>query len=309
MKVLTICIPTYNRSEHIINQLHFLKTHELEFGQFIDIKVADNCSDSIHQNALKQYHLQNPFFEMYFNNENLGLIGNIYFLLELTKSKYVWFLGDDDILLEGIIDRILKIINNEFFTYYLFLNHYTFIDDPDNFDSTIDLCNYSGKVLNGKQCLIDLFCSNGPVNMFMSSCIYSVETLRDFVKKERKMLIIDPLLFSFYAATVNDVYIENEIYVKDRLSGTSWSKDTVAIFSSMLPYGLTELKNFNYSDNEIKLMLVKYYSSYKGNYIRMLVEGPSFFKKNIVYLLGTAQIRLLVYSFFYNVKAVLGRAF
>ena len=304
MKLLTICIPTYNRSTHVINQLRFLQRDYQPYVDLIDIKVCDNFSDNLHIANIREFHSNYPFFELFVNEINLGLIGNIYRLLEVSNSKYVWFLGDDDILLEGIIDNMIKILNDDSHTYYLFHNHSVFQDDPANCESTINLSGYTNMVENGRNCLMDLFTINGSINMFMSACIYPVKTLHDFLSIKRDKLIVDPLLFSFYSAAVNDVYIENSIFILDKISDTTWSKESGAVYSWLVPYALIELIGIKYSKFEIKTILLIYYRKNKGNYFRMLVQSPYIYKRSIISVLGLRQFDLIVPSLIFNAKRI-----
>tara|TARA_A100001015_G_scaffold5308_1_gene6713 strand:- start:31 stop:303 length:273 start_codon:yes stop_codon:yes gene_type:complete len=54
------------------------------------------------------------------------LIGNADFLLKKSKSEYVWFVGDDDVLVKGISKKIFEIFNKHNDISYIFFNHSCF---------------------------------------------------------------------------------------------------------------------------------------------------------------------------------------
>lgn len=300
MKLLTICIPTFNRSSHVISQLKFLQNELQDYFEFIDVKVADNFSDGRHKSEIKKFHKSNHFFDLILNDSNLGLIRNIYNLLNLVNTKYVWFLGDDDILKKGIIKNLFNIISDTSNTYYIFHNHSVFTDNPEVFESSIDLLGYSRLVDNGKKCLIDLLNKNGTINMFMSSCVYPTDVIKEVSMLNRKKLIVDPLFFSFYSAVKYNVYIVEEIFILDRMTDTSWSRESGKVFSILVPEVLIDLNNHGYNESEIVSLLNKYYINNKGNYLRMLIQSNRAQRKKILSFLGISQVFLFLPSVRYN---------
>lgn len=298
MEKLSICIPTYNRSDYVISQLIFLEKEILPFKEFIDIIVADNFSTSEHRDKLINYHLQKNFFNLKLNPVNIGSIGNIYYLLEnVNSSDYVWFVSDDDILLSGVINRVMKILNDTPVS-YLFLNYNAFYKDPGVIAHTLNLLGYAGYLDEGKQCIIKLFQENGPVSMFITSCVYAVAPLKAYTSSRHKQLLIDPLLFSFKLAQ-GPIYIEKEVFVLERCDAPSWADEGSAIFSWQIQGGLIELLDHSYQKKDIKVMVKSMYDSERGSYLRMLLHAPLNYKKKIISLLGVGQLKFL-YRFSVN---------
>lgn len=295
MKKLSICIPTYNRSNFVLSQLNFLENEILPFKESIDIIVADNYSDKEHRDKLINYHLKKSFFDLKLNSTNLGSIGNIYYLLENVNSDYVWFVSDDDILLEGIINRIMKILNDKELISYIFLNYSAFYKKPDIIHYTVNLLGYTGYISEGERCVIDLFKENGTISMFITSCVYSASPLKAFCSSRTKHLLIDPLLFSFILAR-GPIYIENDVFVLERCDAPSWLNEGLAIFSWQVQGGLIELLDHSYKKKDIIRMINSMYASNRGNYLRMLLQAPFKYKKMIILLLGFEQFILLFLS-------------
>ena len=113
-KILTICIPTYNRAaalkENIILVLEQLKTIEEGEVEFI---VSDNCSTD------ETYSLVSEFVEsgakiIYNRNDaNLGSTGNFLKCMHLATGKYILLLGDDDYLASGALRYLISCLKDK----------------------------------------------------------------------------------------------------------------------------------------------------------------------------------------------------
>ncbi|MGL6505040.1 glycosyltransferase family 2 protein [Aeromonas hydrophila] len=113
---LDICIPTFQRSSECLRQTFFLLNeikcikdyHDCE----INVYIRDNSSSKEDYTAIVDgiEKCRGEFFGVTINrnDENLGLIGNIRKMLLVDSSAdYVWFVGDDDILFNGILDKVI----------------------------------------------------------------------------------------------------------------------------------------------------------------------------------------------------------
>jgi glycosyltransferase involved in cell wall biosynthesis len=92
--ILSICIPTYNRANKLLNSLNLIINKIQHYN--IPIFISDNNSNdntSLVINQLKQTY---PYIYYSKNNENFGLDVNIEKALKLSNTKYSWLFGDDD---------------------------------------------------------------------------------------------------------------------------------------------------------------------------------------------------------------------
>ena len=120
-KILTICIPTYNRKERLLCQLESLYAQK-EVYQTI-IQIIDNQSDYDVESAITEHFGKEMLtnLRVHVNPVNLGLEPNICMPFLLAKSKWVWTLGDDDETLPNSISTILKQIeSNENVAFFVF---------------------------------------------------------------------------------------------------------------------------------------------------------------------------------------------
>jgi hypothetical protein len=258
VKLLTICIPTYNRSLYVIKQLEYLKKEINGYKDYVSIIVADNHSEIEHREQLIQYHNENVFFELKLNETNLGLIGNLYYLSSISNSQYIWFVGDDDILLEGLLDKVYFILNqNE--NCYIFLNHIGFRDNPDNIVMKMDLSGYNTFYTNGKPIIIDIVRKYSTITMFITANIFPLHCITELSKCQRINNMADPLLFSFYAASKYPLYIVKDVYILDKYSDISWANESRKVFSIGVPSIICELNRFGYDKDEVKCILFNYF--------------------------------------------------
>jgi glycosyltransferase involved in cell wall biosynthesis len=105
--LLTIAIPTYNRAhtlEKIINQLKGQSKYKFT------ILISDDCSPDKGETEkmVKKCQKEMPNLVFHRNRKNLGYSGNVCKLYELSKTRYIWFICDDDTVLPGAVDKILN---------------------------------------------------------------------------------------------------------------------------------------------------------------------------------------------------------
>lgn len=100
MKLLSICVPTYNRPDKLkeLNQT-FLRLALNEYGDQIEVIVRDNSDDKI---ASINRSLLDPEVRYYKNETNVGFCGSQIRLVGDANGQFIWIISDDDpILWEG----------------------------------------------------------------------------------------------------------------------------------------------------------------------------------------------------------------
>lgn len=107
--LLTIAIPTYKRTQELEKVINNLQKQR---NQSFIIQISDNdCYFDKTEKMIKKYQREMPNLLYHKNVRNLGFSGNIIKLYELAKTKYVWFLSDDDDVLTDSVDKILNVVN------------------------------------------------------------------------------------------------------------------------------------------------------------------------------------------------------
>ncbi len=104
--LISICIPTYNRPENLLNCLNSLS---LQTNKNFEVCISDNCSDHDIKKIIEPFKEKlNIKFSK--NEKNLGAALNFLKVASMSESEFIWFLGDDDLLIPSAIEEITKLI-------------------------------------------------------------------------------------------------------------------------------------------------------------------------------------------------------
>jgi glycosyltransferase involved in cell wall biosynthesis len=105
-KMLSICIPTYNRPDKLENLYKsFLSPALSSYSNFIEVLVCDNSDEYkslINQSVLGKdvtYHK---------NSGNLGFDGNLLECMKNATGEFIWIISDDDIILGDGFKHLMK---------------------------------------------------------------------------------------------------------------------------------------------------------------------------------------------------------
>ena len=105
---LGIYIPTYDRRERLEECLRSMIP---QLGKYnLPIFISDNSKGNDTEALIKQ--LKEEYADIYYKRNDSGLgntyAANLVSLLAMINTEFVWLFGDDDLIKEGAIDRILK---------------------------------------------------------------------------------------------------------------------------------------------------------------------------------------------------------
>lgn len=116
--LLSICMPTYNRLQHIQRQIkYFINELELSGNGLVEVIISNNASTDGTKGFLKEYEGKFDWLRINNNQENVGAYGNMTWLLNHARGKYIWIPGDDDYLKKGVVNNILLILSTNNITY------------------------------------------------------------------------------------------------------------------------------------------------------------------------------------------------
>jgi len=107
--LLTIAIPTYNRSRYLTRLLDSLAP-QLENEPRVELLISDNASPDGTQATLEGYRKQGLVFRSICNQTNIGADGNIGQCFAEAAGKYVWIIGDDDVVIRDGLAAILGLL-------------------------------------------------------------------------------------------------------------------------------------------------------------------------------------------------------
>jgi glycosyltransferase involved in cell wall biosynthesis len=109
-KLLSVCIPTWNRAELLSEQLSLLSTQIIknELEEKIELVISNNGSEDETENVILKYQQKYNFIKYHNNLLNKGARYNLLKSFQLATGKYLTFLGDDD---RYKAESLKKIIN------------------------------------------------------------------------------------------------------------------------------------------------------------------------------------------------------
>ncbi len=108
--ILSILIPTYKRPAFLETAVNCcikqIKSSNLENS--VEILVGNNYSKDETKNYLALVTSQHQFIHGFNHSKNLGMSGNIEFLVKESVGTYILICGDDDLLGDGAIAYFVK---------------------------------------------------------------------------------------------------------------------------------------------------------------------------------------------------------
>jgi len=117
--LLTIAIPTYNRSRYLRELLSVLED-QIAGESRIEFLVSDNASTDDTPSVIAEFQERGLKMRYLRNSKNIGADGNFLQCFELAGGKYFWLFGDDDILLPGSLSLLInKLASNTYDLVYI----------------------------------------------------------------------------------------------------------------------------------------------------------------------------------------------
>lgn len=120
--LLSICISTYNRARWLDLSLQNLSRLIPLALEEVEMVVCDNTSTDNTPDVVKPY-MGRKDFRYYRNPRNVGMLGNLRITAHHARGRYVWILGDDDLIKPGSIERILKVLREQPELALVYLNY------------------------------------------------------------------------------------------------------------------------------------------------------------------------------------------
>ena len=111
--LLSIAIPTFNRVTYLSDLLPSLIDQVFDMnseGRNVEIVINDNASTDGTDHYVQSFLEQCAYLRYYRNESNFGSEINFARSVERSEGKYVWLVGDDDILEPDALRKILSTI-------------------------------------------------------------------------------------------------------------------------------------------------------------------------------------------------------
>ena len=119
--LLSICIPTYNRPESLLNCLNSLAKQKNK--KDFEVCISDNCSKKNIKNLIKPFRKKlNIKYKK--NRKNLGFTLNVLKVSLMAKGEFIWFLGDDDLTVNNSVKYLTNLIKKKRNIDFFWINSY-----------------------------------------------------------------------------------------------------------------------------------------------------------------------------------------
>ena len=202
MAILSICVPTYNRSKYLSNLLKNFHDLTKKIGDDIEFCISDNGSTDNTKDVIENYSfLKN--LKTHFHESNMGSAFNLVYAAGMSSSVWTLVIGDDDLILEdGILNLLSFLSSNEASRLSYILLNTKIIGGR--------LFNFKGGRISSNE-IKNIFVKNFDDFGFLGSHLMSRKVVQQMQCREIDELRgwVSISMFSFYIAK-NDIYHFNQ---------------------------------------------------------------------------------------------------
>lgn len=112
--VLSIVVPTFKRAECLRLLLSSITSDIENWPIDLEVIVLDNASPDDTKIIVSEFSTKFPI-KYFCHKENIGMDANIAACFDIATGKYLWVLGDDEILYKNTLNHVLNLCRNQEF--------------------------------------------------------------------------------------------------------------------------------------------------------------------------------------------------
>lgn len=222
---ISICIPTYNRADNLVNCLHSIISNQGKLEVNFEVCVSDNCSTDHTKQVVREAQAAISI-NYKKNSENIGRVRNYLNVVDMADGDFVWLLGDDDFLLPYALDKLNALIYKyqtiDFFyinSFHLSTQYVSSFPQPFNTDNLPeDITPFSFWSDNGVLPFMDLV--NPKISFdFLGGMFLAVFRRRNWLQHVNELdesAISDPREFSHFDNTFPHVKIFAKAFAQSK---------------------------------------------------------------------------------------------
>jgi abequosyltransferase len=124
--LLTIAIPTYNRSAYL-KQLLDVLAPQLAGESRVELLISDNSSPDDTPAVVEAFRSKGLSLVYKRNGTNIGSDANFLQCYNMAQGAYVWIVGDDDVIVPGGLQQVLDVLEKREYD-LVFVSSYPFRD-------------------------------------------------------------------------------------------------------------------------------------------------------------------------------------
>ncbi|WP_114651969.1 glycosyltransferase family 2 protein [Polynucleobacter necessarius] len=308
---LSICIPTYNRANLLVNCLNSIISCKRNSDLNFQVCISDNHSTDGTEDVVRAAQL---IIDIKYqrNSSNLGIPRNFLNVVSMAEGEFVWLLGDDDMLMPYAIEKLYRLIDGHPAVDYFFVNSFNISTEfIKGFPAPFDIVNlpsnmdpYSKFTFDGERPFLQLIDPKITFD-FLGMMSYSVFRRDSWIRNTNVLdakALLDKRTFSHFDNTFPHIKIFAKAFSKSQayfnaeplsvcVSGArEWSDLNPLVMSVRLIDALKEYRNnglpywkYVYCKNDalkyfipdfIKILLYKEKSGYSYvSPVKLLLES------------------------------------
>lgn len=279
-KLISIVIPLYNGFEFIEETLIALSVQIVnKYEELVDIFICDDNSQDSCCEIVDYYSKKYEFIKLKISDVNLGMDGNFIRTASYASGDYLWFCGQDDVILKGAISKVLHILENNADIDFIYMNY---SQNSHNMDSII-----TERMLDIND---DVKCGTYKDFLKITGIDKLPTFLPSFIIRRTKWQLIDPKPFigtqyvqiGVFLSLIKELslYIVAEPLIKGRVPYDGWQfnlrrhADIMGGFLEVICYIQNKYSIFNTAD----------YSKYIKERRMIVIEDYKDFKRKQIFL-------------------------
>lgn len=265
-KLLSICIPTFNRAALLDRQLAWLFKEIQALGHECEVIVSDNCSEDDTPVVVQKWQaaFSHTTFRSNRNPKNLGWMHNFLYCLNAASGRYTWIIGDDDVIYDGALAQVIKTLKERTDLSLLYLNFSDYnpetgvVKSQHWFDPDLEDANsQDGKAIFQK-CIQD---NIGSV-IFISATVFRTQYAREAQQQwpEAMENWAGLAYWNGYCAAKGSVLVTRKNYLECTIGVSYWQKDPRAWFRIChwdIPEVYVKLQQVGYSRRFCRKMILQ----------------------------------------------------
>lgn len=286
--LLSIAIPTYNRAGFLENLLHNIVPQAKALEGMIEICISNNASSDNTREMVMSFKDKYPDLIKYNDNEkNLGYDRNMLKAIELAVGEFIWTFGDDDLVREGGLNEVIKLIKESSIekTGLIFVRREEYFVDKKTGEKII-CCNTVDKdrpeiFMMDKKDVIGMY---SPDPGFMSVLIFNGRIIKNIIKEER--LIVERGIGIGYM----HVLLQSLMFLKyPYLDALSLNKLIILQELPAYKFFIEDMFRLNYKEQKKLNHLLLSYKYMNNNYAPLFIKNDKKLARRFV--LGIVKLR------------------
>jgi glycosyltransferase involved in cell wall biosynthesis len=110
--LLTVAIPSHNATHYLDEAIRSVLA-EPEFGRDVDLCISDNSPSESTTELIRSHYQGNPAIQHHRSLAYDSLDANVNRAVELARGTYVWIFGDDDLIVPGVLGRLVAFLEEK----------------------------------------------------------------------------------------------------------------------------------------------------------------------------------------------------